>query len=149
MQWQYSIASSTSPWVEPKLEDKLGELGSNPSTTILQQELISLSICTCSNMLDVYLTTNSEAMVEGKLQEEGNQFKNKCQSICTKIQKKFMNKWSLQNIFVPSQWILDCWWRAYLGIEAQTLTAKSVNEWAQLPNELKTELGWYSGTRDG
>jgi hypothetical protein len=36
---------------------------------------------TCSNMSDVYPTTNSEAMVKGRLQEEGNQFKRKCQSI--------------------------------------------------------------------
>jgi hypothetical protein len=84
MQWQYWIASSIGPWVEPELEDKLGELGSNPPTTILQQELTSLSISTCSDMSDVYPTTNSEAMVKGRLQEEGNQFKGKYQSIWTK-----------------------------------------------------------------
>jgi hypothetical protein len=61
--------------------------------------------------------------------------KSKYQSIWTKTQKKFMNKWSLHNIFVPFQWVLQCSWRAYLRTEAQILIAKSMNEWAQLPNE--------------
>jgi hypothetical protein len=44
MHWQYSTASSTDTSFEPELEDKVGELGSNPPTKTLQQELASLSI---------------------------------------------------------------------------------------------------------
>jgi hypothetical protein len=78
MHWQYSTASSNSPWFEPELKDKVGKLGSNPPTIALQHELASLSI-------------------------------------------------------VPSQVVLQCWWRAYPGTEAKGLTAKSMNVWAVLP----------------
>jgi hypothetical protein len=68
----------------------VGEVGSNPPTTTLQQELTSLSILTCSDMSDVYPTINSEAMADCRLQEEGNQIQTDCQLHWKMTQEKNM-----------------------------------------------------------
>jgi hypothetical protein len=63
MHWQYSIASSTDRSFEPELEDKVGELGSNPPTKTLQQELASLSIVLSQGWWRAYPWPDAERLI--------------------------------------------------------------------------------------